>query len=369
MSAYCQIDDAYNSTGIEEVDLDRMARDVNDQKKRIARDIYLNHRSDQSTLERGITSYNNINRTTCDKGTDIPHVSKGFFSAQGDYSDYSDLATLYNNSNTTGTLISDICKQKIDQSKPSLRAQNPSIRVKKKKSRKRKEDSLVLSSISDSFDDKIDGINEIDGINGIDGINEVNGMDNSLFSDSESSITISSGDGGYGALFDMSKNNPISKTKETMHLDDIYKELRQKSKYSPKSNKQKGLRFQKFDKKNDLKYLSQKKCIDYDLQSIDSIESLGSGESLLEHINDCEKCRDRVIDLIRKSKITSYPKSENGVTIDNECYDQCNNNDQIKSNEHSDSYSSILEFKEILTVCLIGFLIIIILDLTMNYRS
>ena len=74
MSAYCQINDAYNlqnnnipnnisnniSKQTDDVDLDKLARQVNNQKIKDNRDIYRNFRSDKNILDRGVSAFNNF---------------------------------------------------------------------------------------------------------------------------------------------------------------------------------------------------------------------------------------------------------------------------------------------------------------------
>jgi hypothetical protein len=393
MSAYCQVDDAYNTGIIDNVDLDKLAREVNEQKKRNARDIYHNYRNDQSTLSRGISAYNNLSRGGNDKGTEIPHMSKGFFSAQGEYSD---LTALYDNSNDGGMLISDICEQKgkDENIKPKRK-----LRVKRKNRTKTKKDilndmvkntyynkkyadvenhnnrrdtSLELSSISDSDDSFDRNISEI---------SDISYLDDS--SDSDTLIT-----NAFQAHSKPISKHKSKKRKDPITLDDIYREIRLSSKFPSSSHSDKNT-------SSKSKHNHTKKCIDYDLQSIDSLESLESGESLLEHINYCERCRDHVIGLIRKSRknkrndlFSAMTTNSIGsdVTIKNKNKNKNQNDDTIEnmvndiqsSSNKSDSQNDIvgenkdasgLELKEILTVCLIGFLVIIILDLTINYRS
>ena len=123
----------------------------------------------------------------------------------------------------------------------------------------------------------------------------------------------------------------------TLDTNDIDKEIKTKSKFNIK------------------KKSKRHKCMDFDIDIVDSIESLDSGESLLRHIRYCKECKDKVMNLIKKNnnkkkcleKVKPSIKKEESIT-----------NTFIKQPE----------IKEIITVCLIGFLVIIILDLIMKNR-
>ena len=71
--------------------------------------------------------------------------------------------------------------------------------------------------------------------------------------------------------------------------DEINKEVITKSKYTK--------RYEGHKKKE-----KRELCHDFDLNSVDSLESLESGESLLEHARKCPECKKKLMDLIKKYK-------------------------------------------------------------------
>jgi hypothetical protein len=360
MSAFCHVDDAYNLINKEDVDLDKLAREVNDQKKRKAQDIYRNYRADQSTLSRGVAAYNNLQRGGHDKGTDIPHITNGFFSAQGDYSDLTTMYdNQYDNQNDTGLLITDIIDKKKQEPKRRLR-------VKRKKNPKTKNDILkdmVKHTYYNSVDDMQgypEGRSDLEISSISDSMSELSDIS---FLDDVSNDTLIS------RTYTDSHSKPLSKLKpkkskksEQITLEDIYREIKLGSKYTQRAD----------EVAKNARKKKHKRCIDYDIKSADSLGSLESGESLLEHINDCSRCRDHVVGLIRKSRETKKSDLMGKIvesmgsrditegTVDND------HSDKLDISEEKDMG---FELKEILTVCLIGFLVIIILDLTINYRS
>lgn len=105
-------------------------------------------------------------------------------------------------------------------------------------------------------------------------------------------------------------------------------------------------------------------CEDFDLSSVDSLESLDSGESLLKHIRNCQNCRKKVTDLIKKH--TDNKKHTSCIDTDNNIIKDKDINTNIKDKnikKQRTSYFQLPELKEIITICMIGFLIIILLDL------
>ena len=113
--------------------------------------------------------------------------------------------------------------------------------------------------------------------------------------------------------------------------------------------------------------------MDFDIDSVDSLESLDSGESLLRHIRFCKECKDKVMGLIRKHKTDSIKlvkndkKSSKCAHILNSVEDSLPDNTEKISQDNQQSIR-FPEIKEIVTVCLIGFLVIIILDLMMRNK-
>ena len=121
--------------------------------------------------------------------------------------------------------------------------------------------------------------------------------------------------------FSTDKSSLSSLSSVSYNTNELDKIIKTKSKFS--------------DKKSSDKFNYNKKCIDFDLHSVDSLESLESGESLLGHIRKCKDCKHKVSELVRTHK-----KKENKFDI--------------------------YQYKEIMAICLIGFLIILILDLIMK---
>lgn len=83
----------------------------------------------------------------------------------------------------------------------------------------------------------------------------------------------------------------------------------------------------------------RKTCHDFDINSVDSIESLDSGESLIKHIKYCIECKNKVYDLVKKHKT----KSKNKIV-----------SKKIENNNY--------DITEIIIIVLIGIVIIFILD-------
>ena len=117
--------------------------------------------------------------------------------------------------------------------------------------------------------------------------------------------------------FSTDNSSLSSLTSISYNTNELDKIIKTKSKYSDKKSS---------DNPN-------KKCIDFDLHSVESIESLESGESLLGHIRKCKDCKHKVSELVKTHKKKKF---------------------------------DIFQYKEILAICLIGFLVIIILDLLMK---
>ena len=182
---------------------------------------------------------------------------------------------------------------------------------------------------------------------------------------------------------------------DSLDTNNINRQVRLKSKYT-----------------NIHKKTKRRKCLDFDLKSIDSLESLDSGESLLKHIKSCTECKSQVVNLIKKHKAvrnhnvkhtsTKHILSENNMvgnngsgnngsgdngsgnnrSGDNRSGDNRSGNNRSGDNRSGNNRSgnngsgnmfeniipenTIPEIKEIVAICLIGFLIIIILDSIMN---
>lgn len=154
---------------------------------------------------------------------------------------------------------------------------------------------------------------------------------------------------------DQSSDESSSFSSMTWDTKEMDKEIKTKSKFN---NKKKSKRH---------------KCMDFDLDSIDSLESLDSGESLLRHIRFCQDCKEKVMDLIRKHKSDSVKKLrqkykqkclENISSKEKEREEQ--EKKELMSTSDTDNSNQMPELKEIITVCLIGFLVVIVLDLVMR---
>lgn len=365
------INNAYHNKGIlsnnqnESRDLENLARRINNDKRLKTKDVYGKYRKNNTNIisrdtlrndSQAFTSFltdqidtkvrvmpshqsSNIGMANvsncfsqCDSNSNNSNEINGFYSAQGDY-----LENKYKPENMSGesylrsgTLIKNINSVKID---------------KKKKCNISKYDDLSLDTPS---------------------------LNDNTF-DSESSSDLSS-----------SSNSSFSSL--TWNIKEIDKQVKTKSKFDTK------------------KRSKRHKCLDFDLNSVESLESLDSGESLLRHIRFCKECKDKVIDLIRKNK-SDQKKCSNSKLSNSKLINELKNLDishkimehMEKTDSDSESYidrssstdnsniicqkskikkldvsqkteSYIPEIKEIITVCLIGFLIIMILDLMMRSK-
>ncbi len=320
-SSYCNINRF--QTDPMENNLDTLARQINDNKKKNSRDIYNEYRKNATNAHNGILAFNNFQQSQNDKETHINPIidNSGFYSAQGDYSEYKP-------NSMSGTLIKDICIDKrnndIHKSKNILPNINIMPTLPKNTNLQFHDDSTL--SVGMTIETPSAPANS--------------SMDESS-SDSESLLS-------------------------SITEDEIEDQLKTKSKYSNSNNKKKNKRH---------------KCIDFDLNSVDSLESLESGESLINHIRFCPKCKTKVMDLIKKHKSDTlkmkkltqtrikpqihYPENfivQNDVSENEKSKNDINENFKSFTNEYYP------EFKEIITICLIGFLVIIILDLMMRHN-
>ncbi len=103
------------------------------------------------------------------------------------------------------------------------------------------------------------------------------------------------------------------------------------------------------------KHQIRRNCVEFDLDSADSIESLDSSESLLDHVQNCAKCKHKLTLLIKKHKF--------GETLHD------NNPDMfIKNNDKTNISATFCnkEIKEIVVIVMIGILIIIVVDIIIN---
>lgn len=348
MDILCTLDNAYSNNGalydnfnkeITSDDLDKMARKINNDKRKRTKDAYKQFRNSSTQLHDSSVAFGNIIKSQADVGTylDVSNQAPGFYSAQGDYSEYKPY-------NTTGTLIKDIIKEG-------------------KKNDKHSKSSTKYEDIS--LDISIDTPSESD-----------------LSSDSlESSL----------------ESSDISDS--SYDTNEIDRQIKTKSKFNTK------------------KRSKRHRCVEFDLDSVDSLESLDSGESLLRHIRFCKGCKDKVMGLIKKHKHELRKKGDT-YSFSEESDSRCMNimhtvkkmmnddrskhksddkqfnfymgvpqtkedssniehvsNTVVPKKEHyvsnsTDSWtdSKFPEIRDIISVCLIGFIIIVVLDLLMKSK-
>lgn len=366
MDSYCDINNAYSNKGIlnnnsnpSSHDLEKLARQVNNSKRTKSKDIYRQYRKGSEELDRSSQSFDEFLAAQSDKGTkispyflnasqsvadsgnlptkDIRKGSKkpvtGFYSAQGEYAEF-------NGNNDIGANLMNFNYEPKNMS-----------------------ESLIHGVVKDGHKKKI-----ID--DGSDGIS----LDTPSDGDSNSS-----------------ESSFSSMTWDTKEID---RHIKSKSKF------------------NSNKRSKRHKCMDFDIDSVDSLESLDSGESLLRHIRFCKECKDKVMGLIRKHKNDSHKFIKNDKNKlkcahildsvkDDDCMDLeifdpirsksskietmksesinitknnkngCDNQNNDQANYQCDNTISGIRFpeiKEIVTVCLVGFLIIVVLDLMMRNK-
>lgn len=364
MDSYCDINNAYIDKGIlSSGDLEKRARQINNNKRSKSKDVYRQYRK-TSNAPNNKTSNNKSQSHTfaqflankADKGTNIniPDGTStgGFYTAQGDYLENGEYQqdNAYNPENTSGTRIQDI----IDANK-NLTADKQYKYRSKSKARSKSTNKKIYD-------------------------------DHTLDLDTPSSTDLSESLDSLST--DESNSTDSSNSSITWDIKDIDKQIKTKSKFDTK------------------KRSKRHKCIDFDLNSVDSLESLDSGESLLRHIRFCTECKNKVIDLIRKNKINNKNKSnlnmndkfdtnskllneirnlnlshkiieqmsKSSVDIDSTPLESTDTKQKVKSQKNDthvvskSTESYIPEIKEIITVCLIGFLIIMVLDLLMRSK-
>lgn len=321
---YCDVNNAFSNNGILNTnDLEKLARQINNNKKIKSKDVYNKYRDTSIKLDNSAHEFQKMIISQADKGTKIMpyHINgtmgqndfninvanvpkkdtrrgakqpiNGFFSAQGDYAEFK---------NTESSNDSDY-KIKSDAMSGS--------------------DGIILDTPSDT------------------------------------------------SSSDNSNSSSNSDSSSSWNAKKIDKHIKSKSKF------------------NNKKRSKRHKCMDFDLDSIDSLESLESGESLLRHIRICIECKEKVMNLIKKHK---YDKKSQHIMDNINISDHKTLKDiiqeEIKENKKSDindnkdhtknivtentnnnsfiSYFNISQMKEIIIICLVGFLIIIVLDLIMN---
>jgi len=316
---YCHVDDAFNANQNNNDDLDKMARKVNDNKRKQNNDLYKSYRTNDGyhiSARNESKSNQKINSSESESipnarndGSDRRHID-GFYTMQGDY--------LNNN--------------------PLIIA-NKGTKIK---------DLEIEKQIQDIHQNIYTGIVQSDGIS----LDTPSDADSDSFSSDE---------------------------KHTISTDEIKDEVIAKSKYTKNyCGKNLVLNHQgtKIIEKRD-------RCYDFDLNSVDSLESLESGESLLEHARKCYDCKKRLMDLInlnKKKEKKTYNNRKNSVKkfdeknknnpfipmkkMEHDNNELCDNELKIKKQKNmSEENYDYMELKNILIVCMIGFMIIILLDI------
>lgn len=304
--AYCHVNDAFNADHLNN-DLDVMARKVNDNKRLKNNDIYKSFRKNNAYL----------NSNGCDTLVDSPddpsdglngmngsvgsvgRCVDGFYTRQGEY--------MNNN--------------------PLIMADKES-RIKELKMEK---------NIKGIHDNTYRGVDHSEAIS----LDTPSDVDSDSFSSDEKN-TIST---------DEIKNEVIAKSKYTKN-------------YCGKNQMNVHLEKRHIGKRD--------KCYDFDLISVDSLESLESGESLLEHAHKCYDCKKKLMDLIKKNhkkekkeknkhyrepniNLTKPPVHLNNRSVDMDVKPRRQKNMEV--------VYDYMELKNILIVCMIGFMIIVLMDI------
>jgi hypothetical protein len=338
-----------SSYNISSDDLEHMARQVNNDKQRRTASNYKNFKTQSSNLNDGIISFNKLKERH--KHNDKKKiVQNGYFNAQGEYfqidgRNYGDSGIHspnlfgvdqkpnnvpyqeYTPTNMNGTLIKDIMKN-------------------------RGSSNSVISKLDDSKQHTNKRSNVGDHLNDDHLKITLSESDNLLISDSESESSnplnilsnsnLDQDNNDYDNITQLSNDLTLNtnNTNGTLNTTDIIREIKEKSKY--KVNHTSPDIFNGSSHDIDMNHKGNQ-CDDFDLDSVDSIESLESGESLLKHIQHCNSCKTKVIELIKRHKHDKlHEKNENGQR------------------------GTFSDMKDLLIVCLIGFLIIIILDFTLG---
>lgn len=180
--------------------------------------------------------------------------------------------------------------------------------------------------------------------------NVINGNNiNKLDYGNQSDLSIKLSTQDYDSSSDSSFSSDISS------IYDIDNQVRKKSNYKLNNNSK------------------RYKCVDFDVHSVDSLESLDSGESLLRHIRYCHKCKDKVIELVKKHNTQTCNKNikTNIVTTVNNNEVMTVNNDKNNNNNNKTWMGinfNVSQMKDIITICLIGIIVIIVLDIIFQSR-
>lgn len=370
MSSYCQINKILNND-----DLDRMAREINNNKKNNSRDIYYNYRNTYSnTCDKDKKTLEYIDNLNSDKGVKIvPNtVSQGFYTAQGDYANIDpqeykksmdkkclnfssnkvDKYGYYNEYNDT--TINDINATPEHSIKHKFKGENKQMWKQPLTTM-----PLQISAQMPDSSNSSDLLKLSDSLE----LSSLSSLSSDSYNSSESEKSLSSS---------ITWNTEDIKFEDINNIKKINDIVKRRSKYNGKKHKNKTFRY---------------KCKDFDIDSVDSLESLNSGESLLNHIQRCHNCKKKIINLIRKDNnacidiasdmeyITKNRINSHNTQIKNNAIDTKNANDNEHKKINDVSVRDTIdilnnnympELKEIIAICLVGFLIIIILDLVIN---
>ena len=315
MDSYCDINNAYTNKGIlhnkfdsntSSGDLEKLARQVNNSKKSKSKDIYQQYRKGSEKLDRASQAFNTMISSQVDKGTNI---SPYYLNSTMGVNDVSNLSMAQNMPGVMPGVMSQ-CVTASDT-------------IPNKDTRKgaKKPVNGFYSAQGNYAEFKAMGENTIDNIKDMNNMNfkyKPKNMSQSLIGnivgsnyrkkiiddgsdgislDTPSNDTTPSNGATHsnGAMPTISDSNSSESSFSSMTWDtkDIDKHIKTKSIF------------------NDKKRSNRHKCMDFDLSSVDSLESLDSGESLLRHIRFCKACKDKVMDLIRKHKTDSIKQLKN----------------------------------------------------------
>ena len=310
MDGYCDINNAYINKSLildtSPKDLDQMARQVNASKRAKSKDMYRDYRRNNNksdALHGLLFGQNQIESNTPEQSIDQSRAG-GFYNAQGEYQARKE------KKDDSGTSLVDFVKNRENIKPPS----NHNVHTKQ----------------------SVDPINE---------------SDPDLDSSSNSEVSLNTTNISDESSSDLSSIITNEDIPDAEIADQLMKRSKQKEKHTKK------------------KKSTRHKCIDFDIDSVESIESLDSGESLLKHIKHCGKCKKKVVDLIRRGKtqglFVNDPASNKTISTAKPIQNNPARTEPDKTTSKSSAYL-YPELKEILTVCLIGFLIIMVLDLVMR---
>jgi hypothetical protein len=332
---------------INDDDLDQLARSVNNDIKNKKRNKQKRFKL-YGTYEDMHTSGNEafIDMMQNDYDVAVEENAQGYYNAQGDYINDS----FANNTNSTnnasgikGTSVRDI-----------LNSRNTTIY----------DESLSLMS-DKTMDDKSISLNIFND-------KQYKYKKNKISNDSEISDSEFSDISNISNLSNIDNNNVYidsdSNSDYNLSDEEIELELRSNSNYVS-------------ERSSDNTNVMHRNCVDYDIHSVDTLNSLTSGESLIEHIGYCETCRKKVIDLIQKNKIKKQKRKrkkrekyrkKNKDLVQLNYDDFVKENDKITINNDNNNSGNLVDmfsqYKELILICLIGIILIFMLDYFLNMR-